>query len=81
MRTTLVIDDALLRQAKQHAAGRGMSLSELVSVALRSALARAEHATPPPFEMVTYGRGPTAQHEPADFAAIAADEDAEGLEH
>ena len=35
MRTTLVIDDALLRAARQRAAQRDMTLSEVVSEALR----------------------------------------------
>jgi hypothetical protein len=75
MRTTLVLDDRLLRQAKQRAAERNVTVSEIVNAALRDTFARAP-ATPPPFSMVTYGDG-TARvaHEPSDFASAADDED------
>jgi Arc/MetJ family transcription regulator len=38
VRTTLIIDDALLRQAKQRAARMGLSPGALVERALRDAL-------------------------------------------
>lgn len=75
MRTTLVIDDALLRQAKRRAAERDVTVSDLVSEALRESLARATPAAPP-FAMVTYGRGNArVHHEPADLKAALEAED------
>jgi phosphatidylserine/phosphatidylglycerophosphate/cardiolipin synthase-like enzyme len=40
MKTTLNIDDALLREAKKAAADRGVTLTTLVQDAIRSALTR-----------------------------------------
>lgn len=40
MKTTLNIDDGLLRKAKKAAAERGVTLTSIVEDALRSALAR-----------------------------------------
>lgn len=39
MRTTIRLDDALLRKAKAAAAARGMSLNDLIADAVRAALA------------------------------------------
>jgi len=39
MRTTIRLDDALLRRAKSAAAMRGISLNELIADAVRAALA------------------------------------------
>jgi len=73
MRTTLVLEDALLRQAKRRATERNMTVSELVNEALRESLAR-PRATAPPFSMVTYGRGSAkVHHEPADLDAALED--------
>jgi hypothetical protein len=44
MRTTIRIDDALLAEAKQHAAWTGRSLTELIEDALREVLARGRRA-------------------------------------
>jgi len=69
MRTTLVLDDVLLRQAKRRAAERDMSVSDVVNEALRDAFRKAPQ-TAPPFSMITYG--PTdrrVMHQPEDFAA------------
>ena len=68
MRTTLVIDDILLKRAKEAAAKAGCTVSELVSQALGEALAT-RTASNPPFEMITYGGSSHSRHEPADFAA------------
>lgn len=40
MRTTLAIDDNILKEAKQRAARRGMSLGQFVEDALRQVFAR-----------------------------------------
>lgn len=44
MRTTLAIDDALLERAKKRASGRGITLGEYVSEAVREHLVRPEPA-------------------------------------
>lgn len=76
MRTTLILDDALVRAAKQKAARAGITLSALVAHALRDALAARERDAPR-FEMITYGRrGRGVRHEPADFARAFDAEDA-----
>lgn len=73
MRTTLVLEDELVRQAKKRATDAGLTLSELVNLALRDKLAASE-AKAARFEMITYGlEKPPVQHEPGDFA--------EALEH
>lgn len=75
MRTTLVLDDALLRQAKRRAAERDLTLSDVVNEALRESF---RDAPPPalPFSLITCGRaGRRVRHEPADFAAELEDED------
>lgn len=40
MRTTVTLDDALVRRAKQQAVRTGQTLSSLIEAALRDALAR-----------------------------------------
>jgi hypothetical protein len=79
MRTTVVIDDALLRLAKRRAAERDVTVSDVVNEALREAL-RERTSSAPPFTFVTYGEaGRGLRHEPADFAAALEDEDRERL--
>ena len=75
MRTTLVLDNALFKRAKQQAASLGTTFSDLVSQALRQALTKpAAPATR--FEMITFGNARRrVHHEPADFSeAIEADD-------
>ena len=75
MRTTLILDDALLRQAKRRAAERDVTVSDLVNEALRESLGRTM-PEPPPFSMVTYGKGSArVRHEPADLKAVLEAED------
>lgn len=75
MRTTLVLDDALLKRARQRAAERDLTVSDVVNEALRQALSRPEAAAPP-FSMVTYGGGgPTVHHEASDLKALLDEED------
>lgn len=79
MRTTLVLDDTLLRQAKRRAAERNVTVSDVVNEALRDSFGRPVPAAPP-FSMTTYGRaGRRVQHEPSDFAAELEDEDRDRL--
>jgi hypothetical protein len=76
MRTTVVLDDGLLRKARKRAADTGLTLGELVNLALRDMLATPE-AKAPHFEMITYGRGRApVRHEPGDFAQALEDDDA-----
>ena len=44
MRTTIRVDDELLKRAKQHAARTGQSLTHLIEDALRQSLTRSEQA-------------------------------------
>lgn len=75
VRTTIVLDDRLFREAKRRAASRGVNLSQLLDEALRAWLA--EPDTPAPkFEVITYGEAAgRTHHEPADFARALEDED------
>jgi hypothetical protein len=57
MRTTITLDDELLREAKRRATARGGTLSELVSDALRADLARIEHAAAEPYRVTPFGEG------------------------
>ena len=79
MRTTLVLDDGLLRQVRRRAAERNLTVSDVVNEAIRESLGRPAPAAPP-YEMIAYGR-PSEQvsHEPADFAVILEAEDRDGL--
>ena len=75
MRTTLVLDDELLRRVKRRAVERGLSVSDIVNESLRESLDRPVPAALP-FSMITYGRsGEALHHEPADFAAALEEED------
>lgn len=74
MRTTLVLDDDLLRRAKAYAAKQNLTVSELVSGALRRALAEPDPA-PVSFRMVTFGEGEERlHHEPEQFSPACDDE-------
>ena len=78
MRTTLIIDDHLLKEAKEAAARAGCTVSDLVNQALGEALA-ARAAPKPRFEMVTYGGTGASRHEPNDFARALEADDMSGL--
>jgi hypothetical protein len=79
MRSTLVIDDDLFKQAKRRAAERGTTLSEFVNHALREALAKPD-ATAPPFRMTTFGDPKKPLHrEPRDFHVAVEDDDRRSL--
>jgi hypothetical protein len=78
VRTTIVLDDRLAREAKRLAAERGITLSALVGHALQAVVA--EPARPAgAFEMLTYGEGgPATHHEPRDLAAVLEQDDRYG---
>lgn len=76
MRTTVVIEDSILREAKLAAAKAGCSLSDLVNQALAAALA-ARKQPRPEFRMVVYGGRVPEAHEPADFHREIESEEAE----
>ncbi len=79
MRTTLILDDGLLRQAKRRAVERNLTVSAVVNEALRESLSRTVPEAPP-FKMITYGDpSRKARHEPADFSAILEEQDLESL--
>ena len=75
MRTTLIIDDMLLRAAKKRAAEKGRTLSALVAEALRDSLRSVAPPPARPFRMLTFGGGRRVHHEPADFARALEDDD------
>lgn len=80
VRTTLVIDDAVFRRAKEAAARGGTTLGALVEQALREYLRETREIAPGPFRMQTYGsRRGKVRHEPADFARELTADDAESL--
>jgi hypothetical protein len=75
MRTTLIIDDDLLKQAKLRAAEWNQTVSDVVNNALRECLNRTAPAAAP-FSLITYGRSAKrAHHEPSDFDAALEQED------
>ena len=80
MRTTLNIDDDLLRKAKHRAVDLNLSLSQLVDRALREALIQVDLPQPVPFAMVGHGpAGPPVHHEPEDFHDALGEDDEAGL--
>lgn len=79
MRTTLVLDDRLLKQAKKRAADRKTTVSEVVNEALRDSFARPIEP-PRPFKLITYGDPSKTEHlSPADIKAILEEQDLHGL--
>lgn len=82
VRTTLVIDDALLRRAKIHAARHGVTLSALVERALRDELRESSSSreASPPYRVPTFGaRDRSQDHEPGELTAALLEEDELGL--
>lgn len=79
MRTTLIIDDDLLRQAKLRAAEWNLTVSDVVNNALRQCLGRSPR-TALPFALITYGHpGKPVHHEPSEFDAALEREDQDRL--
>jgi hypothetical protein len=79
MRTTLIVEDALYKRAKERAVSLNTTVSDVVNQALREAMAKPLRPRVP-FEMVTFG-DPTQPRrtEPSDFAAALYDDDAASL--
>ncbi|MBM4321874.1 MAG: hypothetical protein FJ125_18535 [Deltaproteobacteria bacterium] len=72
----MIIDDTLLRRAKELASRMGLSLSGLVEHALRDALATRPESVDA-FRMPTYGEpGAGVRHEPDELAEVLLEEDA-----
>lgn len=59
MRTTVNIDDDMLKLARLRATEEGTTLGALVTDALRERLIRRPRAEQEPFEVVTWGEGGT----------------------
>lgn len=58
MRTTVRLDDALLKEAKVRAAEQGITLTQLIDESLRARLAtRPRRRNAEPFRLTTYGKG------------------------
>lgn len=71
MRTTIDLDDEVLRQAKQTAAANGITLTSLIEDALRATLsARAEQPRQRPELPVFHGRGLRPGVDLADSAGL-----------
>ena len=78
MRTTLIIDDELLRQARLRASEWNLTVSDVMNNALREYLARPVESGAP-FSRITYGRlNERVHHEPADFDAALEREGSDG---
>lgn len=58
MRTTVRLDEALMKEVKQYAAERGITLTKAIEESLREKLARAAVVKAgKPFEPITYSGG------------------------
>jgi hypothetical protein len=79
MRTTLVIDNDLLRRAKLRANERNQAVSDVVNTALREYLGRPAGGSPP-FSLITYGgSSKRVRHEPSDLHAALEQEEGDRL--
>ncbi|MDB4385466.1 hypothetical protein N9023_06690 [Opitutaceae bacterium] len=57
MKTTLIIDDAVLKETKKHAAEREVTMSALVTQSLREYLISSRtNSGETPFRLMTYGQ-------------------------
>jgi hypothetical protein len=79
MRSTVVIDDEIFKQAKQRAAALSVTLSEVINQALRESLAKPP-VTAPAFHMITFGNPKAPLHrEPKEMQAVLDESDREAL--
>jgi predicted transcriptional regulator len=80
MRTTVDIDERLLKKARQIAAENQRTLGAVLSDALAGYLATRETAAEqPPFELLVRGRAGGRFPTPAEFEELADEEDAAAL--
>jgi len=71
MRTTLLIDNAVFAASKRRAVDEGVTLSHLVTQALREALRqRAKEAAVSCFSMPVYGGANAKETSPAELASL-----------
>jgi hypothetical protein len=71
MRTTLVIDDHVLAEAKRQAIQAELTLSEFTTMALRDALRKRDQpARNVPFVLPTYGSGPKEMTSTLEIAEL-----------
>ncbi len=71
MRTTLILDDQLIRRAKREAGDRGSTLSELVNRALRNYFfSKPEGENRSPFRMPVYGEPLEVHQTAAELAGL-----------
>jgi predicted transcriptional regulator len=76
VRTTVVLDDELVKKAKQRAAELRTTLSDVINQALRDAVSRPLTRSSD-VKMITFGAGLSrTHHEPKDFKEALAKEDA-----
>ena len=78
MRTTVVLDDELVKKAKKRAAELRTTLSEVINQALREAVSKSLPRRSA-FKMITYGGPKSVHHEPEDFKRILEEEDIRSL--
>jgi Arc/MetJ-type ribon-helix-helix transcriptional regulator len=72
MRTTVTIDDDLLRQVKEQAAHSGRTVSEVIEAALRESLSRRRHIAAPRATLPTSPGAPRPGVDLDDSAALLA---------
>ncbi len=75
MRTTVDIEEPLLRRARKRAAETNTTLSQIVKDALRAFLAAPARRSDPPFQLVTRGTPGSPCPTPAEMARALEDED------
>ena len=74
MRTTLVLDDHVAREAKRRALAAGLSLSEFTTLALRAALRKVRpRRESQGFVMPVYGEGSGGEVSSAELAELRDD--------
>ena len=80
MRTTIILEDGLLEDAKKFAAANARTLSGLIADALRATMAQARAPEPSPtFELVTFkGEGLNPPYMWEHLSDVLLDQDVEG---
>jgi len=74
MRTTLVIDDHVLNEARRQAIEAGMTVSEFTTFALRETLRnRQQPLRRSRFSLPTFGAGPRRDTSPGELAELRDD--------